>query len=284
MAMTIVANALVFHASLVGHGGPLADIRSVHRIRAAEGRLSREAVLAEWQKILAINYWPIFDLARQIVEMLPAPAVVEILDRSAKTADLVLESGLTHSHDLVGAIFQTLIADRKFLAAFYTRPASAALLAELAISPSATPRGEDWVRSRQSDTASGGGLCMRHWNASFDGLPISAAASRIAWRQRGSPASRDDVGRSDRLRHHARRHPYHGIDAVGRPSSRSIFRQFDHDHAVRQTGRSSTIPGFTRSVTAGRRLSGLRHLRNVGRGRGPTRDGGSIGFPTEHTI
>ncbi len=60
MAMTIVANALVFHASLVGHGGPLTGIRSVHQIRAAEGRLSREAVLAEWQKILVINYWPIF--------------------------------------------------------------------------------------------------------------------------------------------------------------------------------------------------------------------------------
>jgi hypothetical protein len=166
MAMTIVANALVFHASLVGHGGPLADIRSVHRIRAADGRLSREAVLAEWQKILAINYWPIFDTGRQIVEMLPAPAVVEILDRLAKTADSVLESGLTHSHDLVGAIFQTLIADRKFLAAFYTRPASAALLAELAISPSATPRGEDWAdpanltRLRVADFACGTGTLL----------------------------------------------------------------------------------------------------------------------------
>jgi hypothetical protein len=166
MAMTIVANALVFHASLVGHGGPLVDIRSVHRIRAAEGRLSREDVLAEWQKILAINYWPIFDIARQIVEMLPAPAVVEILDRLAKTADSVLESGLTHSHDLVGAIFQTLIADRKFLAAFYTRPASAALLAELAISPRATPRGEDWAdpanltRLRVADFACGTGTLL----------------------------------------------------------------------------------------------------------------------------
>ena len=37
------------------------------------------------------------------------------------------------SHDLTGAVFQKLIADRKFLAAFYTTPASAALLVGLAI-------------------------------------------------------------------------------------------------------------------------------------------------------
>ena len=37
------------------------------------------------------------------------------------------------AHDLTGRIFQHLIADRKYLATFYTRPASAALLARLAV-------------------------------------------------------------------------------------------------------------------------------------------------------
>ena len=144
MAMTIVANALTFHASLAGHGGALAHIRSVHQIRGSEGHLSQAALLREWQNILAINYWPIFDIARQIVELLPSSIVRTILERLADTADSVLESGLTRSHDLVGAIFQQLIADRKFLAAFYTRPSSAALLAGLAISSQETPRGEEW--------------------------------------------------------------------------------------------------------------------------------------------
>ena len=35
------------------------------------------------------------------------------------------------SHDLTGAVFQQLIVDRKFLAAYYTTPASAALVAML---------------------------------------------------------------------------------------------------------------------------------------------------------
>ncbi len=144
MAMTIVANALVFHASLARHGGALAHIKSVHQIRSSEGCLSRAALLREWQSILAINYWPIFYIAGQIVETLPTEMAVTILEGLANTADSVLESGLTRSHDLVGAIFQQLIADRKFLAAFYTRPSSAALLAGLALSPHETPRGEEW--------------------------------------------------------------------------------------------------------------------------------------------
>ena len=41
--------------------------------------------------------------------------------------------GVARSHDLTGTIFQRLIADRKYLATFYTRPESAALLAHLAI-------------------------------------------------------------------------------------------------------------------------------------------------------
>jgi hypothetical protein len=166
MAMTIVANALIFHASLAGHGGALAHLRSVHQIRGSEGHLSRGALLHEWQNILAINYWPIFDIARQIVVLLPTPVVRTLLERLADTADSVLESGLTRSHDLVGAIFQQLIADRKFLAAFYTRPASAALLAGLALSPQETPRGKRWCAAehltslRVADFACGTGTLL----------------------------------------------------------------------------------------------------------------------------
>ena len=51
---------------------------------------------------------------------------------------------MTKSHDLTGVIFQRLIADRKFLATFYTRPAAAALLAGLAIPADRAPGGAEW--------------------------------------------------------------------------------------------------------------------------------------------
>jgi surface antigen len=143
MAMTIVANAFAFHASLAGKGGQLAAVTSlVHLSRT--GSVSRADVLAEWKKILAVNYWPIFDISRRIVEFIPAGGVNAILTELASTAQSLLESGVARSHDLVGAIFQKLIADRKFLAAFYTKPASAALLSGMSVLPDQAPSGLAW--------------------------------------------------------------------------------------------------------------------------------------------
>ena len=51
---------------------------------------------------------------------------------------------MTRSHDLTGIVFQRLIADRKFLATFYTRPAAASLLAGLAMPADRPPGGADW--------------------------------------------------------------------------------------------------------------------------------------------
>ena len=66
MATTIMANAFVFHDTLAGGPGELAEVRSLDALRSAHG-LSKSAVLAEWRKILKVNYWPIFDIARRIL-------------------------------------------------------------------------------------------------------------------------------------------------------------------------------------------------------------------------
>ena len=58
---------------------------------------------------------------------------VDALRVMRRTADRLIALGVSQSHDLSGTVFQRLIADRKFLATFYTRPESAALLAHLAI-------------------------------------------------------------------------------------------------------------------------------------------------------
>ena len=56
---------------------------------------------------------------------------------------------MDNAHDLTGRIFQRLIADRKYLATFYTLPSSAALLARLAVAklcpePAEGMEGVDW--------------------------------------------------------------------------------------------------------------------------------------------
>ena len=120
-------------------------------------------VLAAWDDILKINYWAIFAIAKDILEQLPSGDAADILRRLRRTAQAVDATGVDNAHDLTGRIFQRLIADRKYLATFYTLPASAALLARMAV---AKMEGVDWSdagaigRLRVGDFACGTGALL----------------------------------------------------------------------------------------------------------------------------
>ena len=129
MAATILVNALVFHQNLAGQHG----VKNLDQI-ASDGVLTQASVLGEWQKILGVNYWSIFNIASELLRSINPPGMaVNALWVMRRTADKLVALGVSQSHDLSGTVFQRLIADRKFLATFYTRPESAALLAHLAI-------------------------------------------------------------------------------------------------------------------------------------------------------
>jgi hypothetical protein len=147
MATTIMANAFVFQESLAGGPGELATVVSIEELRGTSGSFAKSAVLEEWRKILTVNYWPIFDIARRILVSIPGSHSKPIIECLASTAEKLMENRLMRSHDLTGAVFQKLIADRKLLAAYYTTPASAALLVGLAIIPDKTPANGDWRKA-----------------------------------------------------------------------------------------------------------------------------------------
>ncbi len=130
MAMAIVANALIFHTSLVGsHDVP--EFREMHR--EPFRRLDKHLLLDCWERILReVNYWPIFKIATDLLTPMPNRMANDILERLERLALKMSEHGASTTHDLSGQMFQRLIVDRKFLATFYTLPASAVLLAELA--------------------------------------------------------------------------------------------------------------------------------------------------------
>ena len=77
-------------------------------------------------------------------QVVPAEDAGQLVGGLVKTADSLLDSHLMRSHDLTGAVFQRLIADRRFLAAYYTTPASASLLVGLAVTPKILPAGKSW--------------------------------------------------------------------------------------------------------------------------------------------
>ena len=130
MAMAIVANALLFQETIAdAHQLPtMADLAQLPDWRLPP------VVLDIWTRVLAeINYWPIFRLAADLLIPQSGVTIREILYPLVRTAKELSGLGVTSGQDLSGRMFQRLIADRKFLATFYTRPESAALLAELAV-------------------------------------------------------------------------------------------------------------------------------------------------------
>ena len=129
--------------------------------------------LSAWAAILKINYWPIFAIAKDILEQIPGNTAASILRDLLETAQGVEATGVDNAHDLTGRIFQRLIADRKYLATFYTLPASAALLARLAVTKM---DGMDW-----SDAKAIGKLRIADF-ACGTGALLSAVYEQIAAR------------------------------------------------------------------------------------------------------
>ena len=129
MAATIMINALMFHMNLVGDP----RLKGFEDLRP-DGKLLQRLVVQEWREILKINYWSIFNIAIELLKTIrPNTLASRALDRMAAAAERINVLGGANSSDLIGTVFQRLIADRKFLATFYTRPESATLLAHLAI-------------------------------------------------------------------------------------------------------------------------------------------------------
>ena len=179
MACAIIANALVFHEHIAGMHEEVKPLAAV----CGDGAANPQGdVLAAWDDILEINYWAIFAIAKDILRQLPSGDAATILRRLRDTAQSVNATGVDNAHDLTGRIFQRLIADRKYLATFYTLPASAALLARLAV---AKMEGVDW-----GDAEAVGGLRIGDF-ACGTGALLSAVYEQVAARHErvgGDPA------------------------------------------------------------------------------------------------
>ena len=180
MACAIIANAMVFHQRIAGMHDALKPLRLVCGPGVAN---PQDETLSAWAEILKINYWPIFAIAKDILEQLPGDTAASMLAGLRETAQQIDATGVGNAHDLTGRIFQRLIADRKYLATFYTLPAAAALLARLAV---AKMDGVDW-----SDADAIGRLRVGDF-ACGTGALLSAVYEQIAARHErtgGNPAA-----------------------------------------------------------------------------------------------
>ena len=135
MCATMLINALAYQQNLSNHLD-IDDLPTAARQRGVP--ICKDLVMDLWDEILEINYWPIFHIASQLLMDVPAGAASATLPRMYKTASRIQTA--MRQNDVAGIVFQRLIADRKTLKTYYTRPESAAFLAHLAV-----PEDLDWA-------------------------------------------------------------------------------------------------------------------------------------------
>ena len=179
MAVAIIANAAVFHTRIEGKQ----KIPLLKELRGSTGFVNTKVIRC-WEWIIEnVNYWPIFKIASDLLSNIPTVQANEILNLLYDTASELANMGATSLNDLSGRMFQKLIADRKFLATFYTLPTSATLLAELAVARLKTDWGDvDEVKTlRVGDLACGTGtligalyhaILSRHRRTGYDDAEI----------------------------------------------------------------------------------------------------------------
>jgi hypothetical protein len=157
----VIVNAMIFQEILASH--------AEYRVSPLENIKDEENVLSaftyQWREILKINYYPIFHLARELLKQLPAHAdMVANLRLMADAAQRIVGLRAALRHDLMGRVYHKLLADKKYLATYYTRVPSAILLLKLALGGAAFPiRWHDFndlMNFRIADLACGTGTLL----------------------------------------------------------------------------------------------------------------------------
>ena len=136
--LTIV-NAMVFQEVLADYESQVQHLRQT---LASPDAIS--AFADHWDYILTqINYHPIFHVAHQLLLALPSNPDSEAAVRAlAKTGLEIVQQRAALRHDLMGRIYHRLLAEAKYLGAFYTSVPAATLLLKVALNPERWP--VDW--------------------------------------------------------------------------------------------------------------------------------------------
>ena len=172
IGVAMLANAFLFQMALEGDTHP----DTGWQVPGPAPDSTRAQVLDTWYAILDINYWPIFWTASSVLEQIPETAAQNaVLPQLVNMAKSLARHGVAATTDMAGQIFGKLIADRKFLATFYTRRESARLLAELAVARMPV---EDWSDRERVESLKIADL------ACGTGALLSAAYDRVASRCR----------------------------------------------------------------------------------------------------
>ena len=130
MAALVLLNACMFYDELSGHRN---DVKATQSLSVV-GIVDHATLLGAWRAVRAIDYAPIFDTAIAVLGVIPPAAANDIITIMISTSSQVMATGANRFVDFYGMLYQRLLYERKLVAAYYTRPEAATLLAGLTIS------------------------------------------------------------------------------------------------------------------------------------------------------
>ena len=157
----VLINAMIFQEIIAEHD---TRVRSLSKI--VDDPDPPEQFRRHWKFIIEeINYDPIFRIARELLlDLTASKDIIDSLRKLARTALSIVGKRAALRHDLMGRVYHRLLADRKYLATYYTGIPAANLLLKLTLEPSIWP--VDWsdieqLRSfRIADLACGTGTLL----------------------------------------------------------------------------------------------------------------------------
>ena len=198
MAMAILLNAFVFQEVLSGIDFGDRGVPPTEENRNGDGHVSIRKTVSTWRAILGINYYPIFAMATKIIQSVTKTSAAAVIDVVASGADGIARL-VAGAQDVTSSVFQSLIADQKILAAFYTRPETAAMIAEI-VCPEDP---DDCARATVADFACGTGILLhavyRRLGQAYEiGRPAEAGPGET---ERGGGGNRHVSGRRMADRH-----------------------------------------------------------------------------------
>jgi len=128
-----VVNAMVFQEILSAYDSRVKTLKKV----LAKSSDPASDLVTHWQFILDnINYYPIFHMATEVLRAIPSsPDMQKALHFQAARALEIVGQRAALRHDLMGRVYHRLLADAKYLGAYYTSVSAATLLLKLALQP-----------------------------------------------------------------------------------------------------------------------------------------------------
>ena len=143
MAALMCINAMVLHDRLYAASRNIPPGPEHRGNSYLVGGLYVDELMMAWNQVMEIDYKPIFEKPYEVLAAIRGVDAIYFVSECRRAAVELTGFATTSGHDLSGQVFNRLVADRKFLAAYYTSIPAATLLSGLALMPEQWPD-VDW--------------------------------------------------------------------------------------------------------------------------------------------